>query len=662
MIASGMPSSPPLSILDEIISNTPPAYALIQRSAAHGGKVVDVLVGDTVVLAGLADLATMSFARNLGSTEHGVLALLPFRQVRERGFDCVDDGEALQAIKVSRSALIPVSDLIERLPHQPIALQDEGYDLSDEAYAAVARQIIQDEIGGGAGANFVLQRSFRAKIVEFDNLKALSLFKRLLRLETGAYWTFVVHTGGRTFVGASPERHVSLADGVATMNPISGTYRYSSTGPTLDGLRSFLSDGKERDELYMVVDEELKMMARVCHTGGTVIGPTIKPMAKVAHTEYHIEGDCRLRPDEILRETLFAPTITGSPLENACRVIKKYEPEGRGYYSGVLALIGHDANGGHALDSSIFIRTADINDQGHLRIGVGSTLVRDSDPALEAAETKAKAAGLLMALQNGEKSAAACAANASHVFEQFALFEKDPGVCEALSSRNREISPFWLADRRRRTKPRYQLAGLNALIVDAEDTFTSMIRHQVEALGLIVTLQKSSEPVELAQFDLVIMGPGPGDPCDMDDPRIAALDETIDRLLMERHPFLAVCLSHQILSRKLGLPLARRARPNQGTRLQIDLFGASELVGFYNSFHALSHADGFTTADGQGVQVSRDPQTGEVFALRSRNFASCQFHPESVLSRHGDQIIGSFLERLVGQRRLRCDEPLKKFY
>ncbi|WP_429932744.1 anthranilate synthase family protein [Agrobacterium vitis] len=552
-----------------------------------------MLVGESMILDSLAELATISPSPSLASGEHGLLALLPFRQVRERGFDCVDDGEVLQAIKVSRSALIPAGELFERLPDKPVALQDEGYDRSDEAYAAVARKIIEDEIGGGAGANFVLQRSFRARIAEFDNLKALSVFRHLMKLATGAYWTFIVHTGNRTFVGASPERHVSLSNGVATMNPISGTYRYSSTGPTLDGLRSFLSDRKERDELYMVVDEELKMMARVCHTGGTIVGPTIKPMAKVAHTEYHINGACCLRPDEILRETLFAPTITGSPLENACRVIKKYEPEGRGYYSGVLALIGQDINGGHALDSSIFIRTADIDSQGHLRIGVGSTLVRDSDPLLEAVETKAKAAGVLMALQSGEERAAACAANATCAFEQFAQFERDPGVREALASRNREISPFWLNDYRQRIKPRFELAGLSALIIDAEDTFTSMIRHQVESLGLLVTLQKYNEPPDLDQFDIVIMGPGPGDPCDMHDPRIAALDETIGHLLMERHPFLGVCLSHQILSRKLGLPLKRRPRPNQGTRLEIDLFGTKELVGFYNSFHATSDAGSF---------------------------------------------------------------------
>ncbi|MBE1114207.1 hypothetical protein IH744_27405, partial [Escherichia coli] len=50
-----------------------------------------------------------------------------------------------------------------------------------------------------------------------------------------------------------------------------------------------------------------------------------------------------------------------------------------------------------------------------------------------------------------------------------------------------------------------------------------------------------------------------------------------------RRPFLAVCLSHQVLSLCLGLDLQRRQEPNQGVQKQIDLFGAAERVGFYNT-------------------------------------------------------------------------------
>src|SRR5690606_26981262 len=121
------------------------------------------------------------------------------------------------------------------------------------------------------------------------------------------------------------------------------------------GITGFLADRKEAEELYMVLDEELKMMARVCDAGGRVRGPYLKEMARLAHTEYFIEGRGARDPREILKETMFAPTVTGSPLENACRVIARYEPEGRGYYSGVVALVGRDTAGRRTLDSAILI-------------------------------------------------------------------------------------------------------------------------------------------------------------------------------------------------------------------------------------------------------------------------------------------------------------------
>ena len=99
----------------------------------------------------------------------------------------------------------------------------------------------------------------RLVTISTDNLLETNEF----RTGVGAHWTFLIHTGTRTLVGASPERHISLQGGTAVMNPISGTYRYPTSGPTLSGVLEFLGDRKETDELYMVLDEELKMMARI---------------------------------------------------------------------------------------------------------------------------------------------------------------------------------------------------------------------------------------------------------------------------------------------------------------------------------------------------------------------------------------------------------------
>lgn len=50
----------------------------------------------------------------------------------------------------------------------------------------------------------MIKRTFLAEISEYGPAKALSFFRHLLEREKGAYWTFIIHTGDRTFVGASP--------------------------------------------------------------------------------------------------------------------------------------------------------------------------------------------------------------------------------------------------------------------------------------------------------------------------------------------------------------------------------------------------------------------------------------------------------------------------
>jgi phenazine biosynthesis protein phzE len=332
-------------------------------------------------------------------------------------------------------------------------------------------------------------------------------------------------------------------------------------------------------------------------------------------------------------------------------VISRYEPDGRGYYSGVIGLIGRDASGRRHLDSAILIRTADIDDRGRMRIGVGATLVRHSDPGSEVAETHAKAAGLLSALDAGSPQ----------------RFGERPEVVAALHRLNAPLAGFWLADTRPEAPPP-ALVGRSVLVIDAEDTFTAMIAQQLTALGLDVTVRRFDERYSPQGHDLVVMGPGPGDPRDTDDPRIAHLHTTIDALLDRGLPFLAVCLSHQVVSLKLDLPVSRCPAPNQGTRSEIDMFGEREVVGFYNSFAARSSTDVFHHLRAGRVEVSRDPGTGEVHALRGPHFATMQFHAESVLTKDGPRILATRIEevldkhashhRLVGPDRFDPDHRL----
>ncbi|MFE6174086.1 anthranilate synthase family protein [Streptomyces sp. NPDC056464] len=613
--------------LARLLHDPRPFALLRRRTPGHGHDLIEVLIGPVATYDRLADLP-----------DEG-LALVPFRQIRERGFDVRDDGTPLTVLTPEESYGIPLAEALERLPAHDVRVEGGGFDVGDEEYAEIVGRVLRDEIGRGEGANFVIRRTYEGDIPGFSRADALALFRRLLEGERGAYWTFVVHTGERTLVGASPEVHVRMSGGTVVMNPISGTYRYPAEGPTPEHLLGFLADGKEIEELSMVVDEELKMMCTVGDMGGVVVGPRLKEMAHLAHTEYELRGKSSLDVREVLKETMFAATVTGSPVQNACRVIERHEVGGRGYYAGALALIGRDSGGAQTLDSPILIRTADIDADGGLRVPVGATLVRGSDPESEVAETHAKAAGVLAAL----------GVRPSRPRDEHARVRlaDDPRVRAALDGRRSSLAPFWLRMQERSE----ELAG-HALVVDGEDTFTAMLAHVLRSSGLDVTVRRYDEPglreAVLAHEGPVVLGPGPGDPSDLTDPKMRLLrDLTAEVIRNHPHGVLGVCLGHELIAAELGLEIVRKEVPYQGAQTTIDLFGRPETVGFYNSFVARCDDEARRELAAHGVEVAR-ADNGEVHAARGPGFAGVQFHPESVLTLNGAAVVRDLLGQLRG--------------
>lgn len=619
------------------------AFALLYRPGSARDACVEVLTGEVCDVHSLADLPLPDTAG--AGAGHDLVVAVPYRQITERGFACHDDHAPLLAMRVREQTELSRDLALAGLPEQNVSVSDTGFDISDEDYAAIVKRVLGDEIGLGAGSNFVIRRTFVARLADYSVPTELAIFRRLLTGELGSYWTFLFHTDAGTFIGASPERHVSVADGIVSMNPISGTYRHPASGPDISGLLAFLNDPKEANELYMVVDEELKMMARMCPSGGQVHGPFLKEMARLTHSEYILTGETDLDVRDVLRETLLAPTVTGSPIENAFRVIARHETTGRGYYGGVLAVIGHDAAGSRTLDSAIMIRTAEIGEGGKLRLGLGATLVRDSDPESEVAETQAKAAGMLEALGLAPDGTGAAREPAAVATRRSPV--SHPLVRLALQTRNATLSRFWL-DRAYRATPDPVLRGRRVLVVDNEDTFMAMLGHQLDALGLLTTVTRFDSPLYPEGYDLVIVGPGPGDPSDLTDPRMDTLRTLTRNLLAGTVPFLAICLGHQVLAAELGLPIVRRTVPNQGVQQRVNLFGRAELVGFYNTYTARCAHD-FIPGTGQRkpIEVSRNPETGEVHALQGAGFRSVQFHLESILTQHGPRILSDLLVSLL---------------
>jgi 2-amino-4-deoxychorismate synthase len=298
------------------------------------------------------------------------------------------------------------------------------------------------------------------------------------------------------------------------------------------------------------------------------------------------------------------------------------------------------------------IRSADISTGGQVRIGVGATLVRLSDPDGEAAETTAKAAAMLGALgAAGERSDAGPPAATPQPGQ---IVGNHPSVKRALDMRNSRLADYWFQTESARARAVPVLSGRKVLVVDAEDTFTAMLGQHLRSLGLRVFIDPYHHVRNTGGMDLVVVGPGPGDPRDTSNTRITALRQLIRHLIGDAIPFLAVCLGHQVLSSALGLEIVRNTPPHQGMQREVWLFGRTERVGLYNTYSARCDRDSidYPGIPG-GIEVSRDPCTGEVHALRCARFASVQFHPESLLTQHGSAILAELVTPLVRETRCR---------
>ena len=552
-----------------------------------------------------------------------VIAALPYHQIRERGFDALLDDAQLLYLESDLSWEVPLPKLLQLLPHESLDVEDLGFDTSDAEYARVVERIIDDEIGSGSGANFVIRRDYRAKVDGSARLAALVWLRALLQGEQGAYWTFAFITDQVCLVGASPERHVSAREGTVRMNPISGTFRHGGSRSSESQLVTFIEDRKESEELVMVVDEELKMMSAVCPGGGVMTGPFLKPMSRVTHTEYLLEGTSNLDVREVLRLTMFAPTVTGSPMGSACSVIAQYEPSGRGYYSGVLAHF-HRGQRGYELDAPIMIRTAEISPEGDVKVSAGATLVRRSTPEGEALETRVKASGVLTAMGLLEKPVTSGGTHHAQISET-------PAVQQALEERNRDLAPFW-RDQQGAQDPIVQ-EPTRVVVLDCGDDFSGMLAHQLRHMGLTVAVQPWNLTLRVEEPDLVIFGPGPGDPTDAGDPKVQRVSELIEARLASGKPMITTAFSHQLLAGLAGLPLEALSTPRQGEPVKTELFGEPSLIGFYNTF-AAKGKDGALTPH-LDLEIQAEPDTDIVYALGRPGVASVQGHLESVLSLDG---------------------------
>ncbi len=226
---------------------------------------------------------------------------------------------------------------------------------------------------------------------------------RALRTVNPSPYMFILEAGDFSIVGASPEVHVRLTDGLVEIRPIAGTRKRGASHAEDAALeKELLADEKECAEHLMLVDLARNDIGRVC-SFGTVKVPemmVIERYSHVMHIVSQVEG--RIAPGQtaydLMRATFPAGTVTGAPKIRAMQIIAQYEPSQRGIYAGALGYVGYDGN----MDTCIMLRTALLKD-GQIHIQAGAGVVADSVPASEYQETISKASALLKAVAMAEQ-------------------------------------------------------------------------------------------------------------------------------------------------------------------------------------------------------------------------------------------------------------------
>lgn len=237
--------------------------------------------------------------------------------------------------------------------------------------------------------------------------RPFDIYRSLRRINPSPYmffFDFADLTGDEPLylIGASPEIHVRLEDGIASLRPIAGTRPRGRTPEEDQELAdNLLADPKERAEHVMLVDLGRNDLGRVCEYGSVHVKEQmiIERYSHVMHIVSHVEG--KLRPEfdafDLLDATFPAGTVSGAPKVRAIEIIHELENQPRGPYAGAVGYISYDGSS----DTCITIRTMVMQGQ-QISVQAGGGVVADSVPANEYQESINKAKALFAAVEKAE--------------------------------------------------------------------------------------------------------------------------------------------------------------------------------------------------------------------------------------------------------------------
>jgi anthranilate synthase component 2 len=191
----------------------------------------------------------------------------------------------------------------------------------------------------------------------------------------------------------------------------------------------------------------------------------------------------------------------------------------------------------------------------------------------------------------------------------------------------------------------YPLSITLVLLIDNYDSFTYMLRDYVLQCGedCIVVRNDERTIAEIREmtFDSIIISPGPKAPAD------AGITLDVIRIFQNEKPILGICLGHQAIGQIYGAALVAAARPMHGKTSTIR---HAEHPIFKNIPEQIDvmryHSLILERVENSSLKVIAETLDGEVMAIADpdRKIAGLQFHPESILSPYGLQIIRNWFE------------------
>ena len=196
------------------------------------------------------------------------------------------------------------------------------------------------------------------------------------------------------------------------------------------------------------------------------------------------------------------------------------------------------------------------------------------------------------------------------------------------------------------------LAGMAAprvFIVDNYDSFTYNIAQELGELGAEVEVQRHDaftvDQLRAENFDGIVISPGPGTPAD------AGLSNDVIRAFAGQTPLLGVCLGHQCIAEVYGGVIVRAPELVHGKTSLINHDGRGVFAGLPQPFdatryHSLVVDPATVPAE---LEITATTDNGLIMGLRHRELAveGVQFHPESILTRAGMDLLGNYLRSLT---------------